>query len=62
MYILTINDIKEWLIENRNDFQKLKAQEFPPVGNEMYSMYGHLKDFIEIKIYHISFCTTYQVD
>lgn len=47
MNSLTLNDIKEWLIDNREDYQKLKAQEFPPFGNEMYSMYGFLKDFIE---------------
>ncbi len=47
MQILKINDIKEWLINNRNEYQKLRAQEFPPFDNEMYSMYGHLKDFIE---------------
>jgi hypothetical protein len=47
MTALTIADIKEWLIENRDDYQKLREQEFPPFDNEMYSMYGHLKDFIE---------------
>ena len=47
MFSLKINDIKNWLIENRNDFQKLKNQEFPPYDNALYSMYGHLKDFIE---------------
>ena len=47
MSTLKLNDIKEWLIDNRNEYQKLKAQEFPPFGNALYSMYGHLKDFIE---------------
>lgn len=45
--MLKLNDIKEWLIENREDYQKLKAQEFPPFDNEMFSMYENLKDFIE---------------
>ena len=44
---LKIKDLREWLIENRNEYQKLKALEFPPFDNELYSMYGHLKDFIE---------------
>lgn len=47
MTALKLNDIKEWLIDNRDEYQKLKAKEFPPFDNEMYSMYGHLKDFIE---------------
>ena len=47
MITLKLEDIRTWLIENRNDFQKLKAQEFPPFDNALYSMYGHLKDFIE---------------
>jgi len=47
MITLKLGDIRTWLMENKDDYQKLKAQEFPPFRNEMYSMYGHLKDFIE---------------
>lgn len=47
MLALKIADIRTWLIENRNEYQKLKAQEFPPFDNALYTMYGHLKDFIE---------------
>lgn len=44
---LKINDIKEWLIENREEYQKLKAQEFPPFDNALYWTYNHLYDFIQ---------------
>lgn len=44
---LKLNDIREWLIENANNYQRLREQEFPPIDNPLYSMYGHLKDFIE---------------
>lgn len=47
MIPLSIVDIREWLIENRNEYQRLKSQEFPPFDNALYSMYEHLKDFIE---------------
>lgn len=47
LYLLTINDIKEWLIDNRAEFQKLKAQEFPPYDNALYWTYNHLYDFIQ---------------
>jgi len=45
--ILKINDIREWLIENANEYERLREQEFPPFDNALYSMYGRLKDFIE---------------
>lgn len=45
--MLNINDIREWLIENRDTYQELKAQEFPPFDNPVYSMYRQLRDFIE---------------
>lgn len=45
--LLKINDIKEWLIDNREEYQKLKAEEFPPLNNGLYWTYGHLYDFIE---------------
>ncbi len=47
MKALKINDIKEWLIDNRNEYQKLKMQEFPPFGNSLYWTYTHLYDFIQ---------------
>ena len=47
MIALKLEDIRNWLIENRNDFQKLKTQEFPPFNNKIYSIYGQLRDFIE---------------
>ncbi len=45
--ILKISDIKEWLIDNRKEYQKLKAQEFPPFNNALYWTYEHLYDFIQ---------------
>lgn len=45
--MLKVNDIKEWLIEHRSIYQKMKSQEFPPFGNSVYDMYGHLFDFIK---------------
>lgn len=47
MNVLKIADIREWLIENRNEYQKLKAQGFPPFDNEVYWMYIRLHRFIE---------------
>lgn len=44
---LKIDDIKEWLIENRNEYQALKEQEFPPFDNALYWTYIHLHDFIQ---------------
>lgn len=44
---LKLNDIREWLIENRDEFQKLKAQEFPPFDNPLYSTYNFLYKFFE---------------
>lgn len=36
---LKLDDIRIWLIENRNEFQKAKAQEFPPLDNQVYWLY-----------------------
>lgn len=47
MSSLKITDIKEWLIDNRSEYQKLKAQEFPPFDNPLYWTYNHLHDFIQ---------------
>jgi len=47
MIPLKIRDIREWLINNRKSYQKLKTQEFPPLDNPIYSTYKHLKDFIQ---------------
>jgi len=47
MYNLKINDIREWLIDNRDEYQKLKVQEFPPLDNALYWTYVHLYDFIQ---------------
>lgn len=47
MTALKIDDIKEWLIYNRSEYQKLKAQEFPPFDNALYWTYNHLYDFIQ---------------
>lgn len=47
MSSLKLNDIKEWLIDNRSEYQKLKAQEFPPFDNALYWTYVHLYDFIQ---------------
>lgn len=45
--MLTINDIKEWLITNRDEYQNLKSNVYPPFGNGLYDNYELLKDFIE---------------
>ncbi len=45
--MLTINDIREWLISSRDEYQKLKSQEFLPFDNELYWTYNHLHDFIQ---------------
>lgn len=47
MFDLQISDIKEWLMLHRDEFQKLKSQEFPPIGNELYYMYINLREFIQ---------------
>lgn len=47
MFDLKLSDLKEWLIENREEYQKLKAQEFPPFDNSLYWTYNHLHDFIQ---------------
>ncbi len=47
MNSLKINDIQEWLVENRDEYQKLKAKEFPPFDNALYWTYEHLHDFIQ---------------
>ncbi len=47
MSSLKLSDIKEWLIDNRKEYQKLKAQEFPPFDNALYWTYEHLYDFIQ---------------
>lgn len=43
---LSISDIREWLLDNKYEYRKLKAQEFPPLDNEVYWTYNHLHDFI----------------
>lgn len=45
--MLTINDIREWLIDNRDEYQKLKSQEFPTYDNALYWTYNQLYDFIQ---------------
>lgn len=52
MTALKINDIKEWLIDNRSEYQKLKAQEFPPFDNALYWTYVHLYEFIQYYKYN----------
>lgn len=47
MIALKLIDIKKWLIENRREYEVMKAQEFPPFDNEVYWMYNHLHNFIE---------------
>ena len=46
MGVLKISDIREWLLDNRDEYQKLKALEFPPFDNEVYWTYNRLHDFI----------------
>jgi len=47
MQTLTLNEIKCWLIDNRDEYQELKSQEFPPFRNNLYNTYNILSDFIE---------------
>lgn len=47
MHLLTVNDIKEWLIANEAEFLKLKRKEFPPFDNALFSMYNQFNDFIK---------------
>jgi hypothetical protein len=46
-YNLTLNDIKKWLIDNREEFQKLKSQEFPIFNNALCWTYNNSYDFIQ---------------
>jgi hypothetical protein len=45
MTTLKISDIREWLIDNRDEFQKLKTLKFPPLDNEVYWTYTRLHPF-----------------
>lgn len=47
MIPLKIRDIREWLIINKKEYQKLRSQEFPPFDNALYWTYIHLHDFIQ---------------
>ncbi|MBN8790531.1 MAG: hypothetical protein J0I84_25915, partial [Terrimonas sp.] len=47
MFDLKLSDIKEWLIDNREEYQRLRAQEFPPFDNALYRTYNHLYEFIQ---------------
>ena len=39
MKALKIVDIREWLIDKKTEYEKLKAREFPPLDNEVYWMH-----------------------
>lgn len=41
------NEIKKWLIDNRQEYKKLKSQEFTSFDNTLYWTYEHLYDFIK---------------
>ena len=43
--ILKINDIREWLIENANEYERLREQEFPSFDNALYYNVWTLKRF-----------------
>ena len=47
MFDLKLSDIKEWLIDNREEYQRSRAQEFPPFDNALYRTYNHLYEFIQ---------------
>lgn len=49
--MLNISHINEWLSDNRNEYQKLKLQEFPLHDNEVYWIYNHLDEFIKYYSY-----------
>lgn len=53
MTILKLSDIRKWLIDNRSEFQNLKAQEFPPINNEVYWTYIRLYRFMEYYPYRL---------
>jgi hypothetical protein len=46
MKVLTLYEIKNWLVLNREEFQKLDAEKYPPFGNFFYKDYRTLRDFI----------------
>lgn len=48
---LKLDDIRVWLIENRDEFQNAKAQEFPPLDNRVYWMYFTLHQLMEYYTY-----------
>lgn len=39
MYPLSLQDIREWIVENRNEYQKLRSEQYPPLGNPIYDLY-----------------------
>jgi len=47
MYPLNLDGIRNWLIENRDEFAEIKIQKFPPFDNALYWTYEHLYDFIQ---------------
>lgn len=52
---LVIDDIKEWLAENRQEYQNLKSQLFPPIDNQLYWLYSQMHRLIEYS-HFISSC------
>jgi hypothetical protein len=42
---LKIEDVQEWLLENKTEYLKLKACTFPPISNPLYGLYEDLKEF-----------------
>ena len=49
--VLKLNDIREWLNDNCDEYQKLKTLDFPPIDNEVYWMYNNLYEFISFYSY-----------
>jgi len=44
---LKLADIKNWLVEHREDYQELKQKEFLPLDNTLYWTYNHLNEFLK---------------
>ena len=44
--MLTINDIREWLLENRAEYKKMKAAKYPDFRHPLFFTYYNLREFI----------------
>ena len=47
MLPLTLTDIREWLEENRAEYEQLRSSEFPPINDTLYWTFKYLSVFID---------------